>query len=46
MHVRWSGEASWVPLGDLKRRAFENATSYPSPGEVLLYPGGLSEQKS
>ena len=22
---------------------FENATSYPSPGEVVLYPGGVSE---
>jgi len=21
----------------------ENATSYPGPGELLLYPGGLSE---
>ena len=21
----------------------ENATSYPSPGELLLYPGGVSE---
>ena len=22
---------------------FENPTSHPSPGEILLYPGGLSE---
>ncbi len=22
---------------------FENATSYPAPGQVLLYPGGFSE---
>ena len=22
---------------------FENATSYPSPGQILLYPGGVSE---
>ena len=21
----------------------ENATSYPAPGEILLYPGGVSE---
>ncbi len=25
------------------RRASENATSYPRPGEMLLYPGGVSE---
>jgi Protein of unknown function (DUF3830) len=43
--ARWSGEAAWVPLGwelDLGLGP-ENATSYPSTGELLLYPGGLSE---
>jgi Protein of unknown function (DUF3830) len=43
--ARWSGEAAWVPLGwdlDLGLEP-ENATSYPAPGELLLYPGGLSE---
>ena len=44
VHVRWSGEAVWVPLGDLALGVpLENATSYPSPGQVLLYPGGVSE---
>jgi hypothetical protein len=44
IHVRWSGEASWIPLGDLDVPVGpENPTSYPAPGEVLLYPGGLSE---
>jgi hypothetical protein len=45
IHVRWSGEATWIPLGNLALDVpFEsNATSYPSPGEVLLYPGGVSE---
>ena len=44
IHVRWSGDSTWVPLGDLEVGVpFENATSYPSPGEVLLYPGGVSE---
>ena len=44
IHVRWSGESTWIPLGDLAVGVpFENATSYPSPGEVLLYPGGVSE---
>jgi Protein of unknown function (DUF3830) len=44
IHVRWSGESTWIPLGDLAVGVpFENATSYPSPGEVLFYPGGVSE---
>ena len=44
VHVRWSGEAVWVPLGDLALDVpAENATSYPSPGQVILYPGGISE---
>ena len=44
IHVRWSGEGVWVPLGDehfdLK---YENHTSYPAPGQMILYPGGISE---
>ncbi len=44
IHVRWSGEACWIPLGDLDLDLVsENATSYPAPGEILLYPGGISE---
>ena len=44
IHVRWSGEAVWAPLGDLSIGVPpENATSYPHPGEVLWYPGGISE---
>lgn len=44
IHVRWSGEAVWAPLGDLSIGApVENATAYPHPGEVLWYPGGVSE---
>lgn len=44
IHVRWSGEACWIPLGDLDLGLdAENATSYPAPGQVLLYPGGVSE---
>jgi hypothetical protein len=45
VQARWSGEAAWIPLGwelDLAVGP-ENATSYPAPGELLLYPGGLSE---
>src|SRR5271154_599505 len=44
IHVRWSGEACWIPLGGLDLGlGYENATSYPAPGQVLLYPGGVSE---
>ena len=44
IHVRWSGEAIWIPLGDFKTRAgYENHTSHPSRGDILLYPGGISE---
>ncbi|HKO09525.1 MAG TPA: DUF3830 family protein [Alphaproteobacteria bacterium] len=44
IHVRWSGEACWIPLGELDLGLpFENHTSFPAPGDVLLYPGGISE---
>ena len=44
IQARWSGEAAWIPLGDFKFGVdWENAISYPSPGEILLYPGGISE---
>lgn len=44
VHVRWSGEACWIPLGDLQLGVgFENHTSHPSAGDVLFYPGGYSE---
>jgi hypothetical protein len=44
IHVRWSGEACWIPLGGLDPGiSYENATSYPAPGQVLFYPAGVSE---
>ena len=44
IHSRWSGEAVWVPLGDFAFGVgFENHTSHPSRGDILLYPGGHSE---
>jgi hypothetical protein len=45
VQARWSGESAWVPLGWELELGLEpeNATSYPAPGELLLYPGGLSE---
>ncbi len=44
IHVRWSGEACWIPLGDLDLKlGYENHTSFPAPGQIILYPGGISE---
>ena len=44
LQARWSGEAAWIPVGDLNLDLdYENHTSYPAPGHLLLYPGGISE---
>jgi hypothetical protein len=45
IQARWSGQAAWVPMGDydVGDLATEDPTSYPAPGELLLYPGGVSE---
>lgn len=49
IHVRWSGEGCWVPLGEYRLLlneepiGFENHTSHPSVGDVLFYPGPYSE---
>ena len=44
IHVRWSGEAVWIPLGNLDLGLqYENHTSYPAPGQIIVYPGGISE---
>ncbi|MBP0616829.1 DUF3830 family protein [Jiella mangrovi] len=44
VHVRWSGEGVWVPLGDTDFGvSYENHTSHPAPGHIILYPGGISE---
>lgn len=44
IHVRWSGEACWIPMGDRDLGVgYENATSYPAPGQVIVHPGGMSE---
>lgn len=45
VQARWSGQSAWVPLGyeldvDLPP---ENATTLPLPGQLLFYPGGVSE---
>lgn len=50
IHVRWSGEGCWVPMGEFSLEdsngqpiGFENHTSHPSVGDILFYPGGYSE---
>jgi hypothetical protein len=44
IHVRWSGESCWIPMGDFETNLpFENHTSHPAPGQILWYPGGYSE---
>jgi hypothetical protein len=44
IHARWSGEACWIPFGELDVGVGpENATCYPAPGQILFYPGGVSE---
>lgn len=46
VHVRWSGEAVWSPLGDYDFGVGpENPTSFPSRGDILLYPAQLSESE-
>ena len=44
IQARWSGEAAWIPFGELNLDlGYENHTSHPAPGQLLLYPGGVSE---
>lgn len=44
VHVRWSGEGVWIPLGETDFGVdYENHTSHPAPGQMILYPGGISE---
>ena len=44
IHCKWSGESTWVPLGDERPAVgFENHTSHPAPGDILIYTGEISE---
>lgn len=44
IHCRWSGEGCWIPFGDDKLPVgFENHTSHPAPGEIIVYTGDISE---
>lgn len=44
IHVRWSGEGCWIPLGEFDfGLPYENPTSHPAPGDIILHPGSISE---
>jgi hypothetical protein len=44
IHCRWSGEGTWIPFGDRRPQVgYENHTSHPAPGQLLIYTGDLSE---
>ena len=44
IHCKWSGESTWIPFGDRRPEVgYENHTSHPAPGELLIYTGDISE---
>jgi hypothetical protein len=44
IHCKWSGEGCWIPFGDDRLPVgFENNTSHPAPGEIIVYTGDESE---
>ena len=44
IHCRWSGESTWIPFGESRPDVgYENATSHPAPGDLLIYVGDISE---
>jgi uncharacterized protein DUF3830 len=46
IHARWSGEACWIPLGDLNLQLpLESEVHAPEPGQLLYYPGGIGESE-
>ena len=46
IHVRWSGQGVWIPYGEERTGLeYENNTSHPQKGQMLLYIGGVSEME-
>ena len=46
IQARWSGQAAWIPMGSTTTSATSGPRIRPAtrrPGELLLYPGGVSE---
>src|SRR5438128_9539429 len=47
VHCRWSGESTWVPMGETKvggaaGLAYENHTSHSAPGQMPIHAGGTA----
>ncbi len=46
IHCKWSGESTWIPFGDRRPDVgYENHTSHPAPGQLLIYAGDISESE-
>ena len=44
IHCKWSGESTWIPFGEQRPDVgYENHTSHPAPGDLLIYTGEMSE---
>lgn len=44
IHCKWSGESTWIPFGESRPDVgYENHTSHPAPGDLLIYTGDISE---
>jgi hypothetical protein len=44
IHCKWSGESTWIPFGDRRPDVgYENHSSHPAPGQLLIYTGEISE---
>lgn len=44
IHCKWSGEGTWIPFGNRRPDVgYENHTSHPAPGQLIIYTGDLSE---
>ena len=44
IHCKWSGESTWIPFGEQRPDVgYENHTSHPAPGDLLIYVGDISE---
>jgi len=44
IHCKWSGESTWIPFGEERPDVgYENQTSHPAPGDLLIFTGEISE---
>jgi hypothetical protein len=46
LQARWSGEAAWIPLGNLDLKVgHESVTGAPDVGDILFHPADHSESE-